>query len=61
MIENEVKIDVLLINRLGPRCRRMISWVIMNQDRIEGYGDGNINFSFTNSTLKVKNENYENI
>ena len=60
-MENEVKIDLILINRLGPRCKRMVSWIMMNQNRIEGYRDGNVNFSFTSSTLKVKDENYENI
>ena len=42
----------------ATRAQQMIAWILDNQDKINGYKSGNIQFSFTNGTLKVKDENY---
>lgn len=43
------------------RSDKMIEWILKNKERIDAYTSGNIQFSFTNGTLKVKDENYDNI
>lgn len=41
------------------RSDKMIEWILENKERIDRYTSGNIQFSFTNGTLKVKDESYK--
>lgn len=43
------------------RSERMIEWILENKTRIDTYDNGNIQFSFIDRTLKVKDENYERL
>jgi hypothetical protein len=56
-----VTIKEVQLLSLGSRCYKMVSWIIENQNEIEGYKDGNISFSFTGGILKVKDENYKQL
>ena len=54
---------IIELVRVGKatRTQQMIAWLLVNEDRVNAYASGNIQFSFTNGTLKVKDENYQEI
>jgi len=64
MLEEVGKINTIKTadsSSIGPRCQKMLKWIENNHQKIENCESGNISFNFTGRTLKVKEENYENI
>ena len=43
------------------RSQRMIDWIVSHKEKIDKYNSGNIQFSFVKNTLKVKDENFEDL
>jgi len=43
------------------RSDRMIEWIFKHKERIDNYSSGNVEFSFKDDSLKIRDENFNQI
>lgn len=64
MLEEGVKIlkmDRVTSSSIGPRCEKILKYLVENHQKIEIRKSGSITFHFSDRTLKVEEKNYKEL